>query len=203
MATRAARFAVKLWQANGKNPLTGYYVSIVRQSDSTVYDLTEDGTNKGMYYLDSVEAGVYDLYKDTSANPDETPGYKDPVLQNIEFLVPDDGIDTDQLADRSVSAMKAQRYVQKKVEVTGTPGSPQTFTSGSGDLATPDEGGSYPAFTAVPCVEIFSPYQDAIIFLANTPTVSANNVTFDLAISDFESGSPANYYCDIVITNID
>lgn len=96
-------------------------------------------------------------------------------------------------------------YFKKRVQITGTPSSPQTLTFGSGVLATKEGGGAFPTVsgvTQVYAVAINSaPYQEAQCFLASTPSLSGGYPTFTAAHS--EAGAAAgdgNYYADITLT---
>ena len=98
-------------------------------------------------------------------------------------------------------------YFKKKVAITGTPDSPQTFTlgdaAGSGTLVLTDEDGD--AFPTVDAgvyiwrVVIDPLYQQAGVFFSTIPSLNGNNYpTFAAAVNDMGSASSDGaYYMDI------
>ena len=99
-------------------------------------------------------------------------------------------------------------YFKKKVAVTGTPGSPQTFTlgaSGSGTVITTDEDGdAFPAVSAATYIwriEISSLYQEAPVYITTAPTLDGNNYpTFALSSASLGSASSDGaYYADFTL----
>lgn len=94
-------------------------------------------------------------------------------------------------------------YRKKRVKVTGTKAAPETFTTNSGLLATDEDGVPFPAFTSLVKVSVDvngSPYQEKKVFLANTPSLSGTNITFQLAADDAgEVAADGFVYVDIRI----
>lgn len=94
-------------------------------------------------------------------------------------------------------------YRKKRVRITGTKAAPQTLTTNSGSLVTDEDSVAFPAFSAIAKVSVEvagSPYQERKVFLANTPSLSGSNVTFQVAADDVgENASDGNVYADIRI----
>lgn len=93
-------------------------------------------------------------------------------------------------------------YFTYKVKIEGTQASPETFTTGSGKLATTARGTAYPTFdsgTQSVHVEVNgAPYQDGKINIVTQASISGGNVTFTAAVSD--AGNPSSdgfFYADI------
>lgn len=102
---------------------------------------------------------------------------------------------------------ETMRYYKQKVLITGYRGSPETFTTNVGKLATCDApAGAYPNFdSSVEKYEIiFSRVYQDCHFDASTPeSTSGGNLTFTMERSNF--GDPASddsYYADIIIAPI-
>ncbi|NWG72758.1 MAG: hypothetical protein HXY23_14295 [Parvularculaceae bacterium] len=97
-------------------------------------------------------------------------------------------------------------YFKKRVQITGTPTSPQTLTFGSGSLLVTETGGNFPTInsaTHVYRVDVDAgPYQEARVYMASTPSLNVSGyVTFTIAHS--EAGGAASdgaYYADISLT---
>ncbi len=90
------------------------------------------------------------------------------------------------------------------MKIEGTQASPEGFTTNSGKLAVQETGAAYPVFsdlTHVFTVQVNgAPYQDAKINIVGTPSISAGNITFQLAVSDAgATSSDGFYYADIAI----
>lgn len=106
----------------------------------------------------------------------------------------------------AASMPTTQIYFKKRVQITGTPSSPQTLTFGSGVLAATEGSGSFPTVTGgsqVYTVAINSgPYQEAQCFLASTPSIGGGGyVTFTAAHSEAGgAASDGNHYADITLT---
>lgn len=99
----------------------------------------------------------------------------------------------------------ASMYFFKRIAVTGTPVSPQTMTFGSGDLVTDAANVAAPTVndtTTAYRVEIDgSPYQEAKVYLASTPSINGSDyVTFTIAHSEAgQAASDGAYYTDITL----
>lgn len=97
-------------------------------------------------------------------------------------------------------------YIKRKVAITGTQASPETFTTNGGKLATDQTGASYPEFNTDDYAYHvhLTPYQEAGVNLvtepAITPSGATGNLTFQIAVADGgKAFSDGNYYADIVI----
>lgn len=95
-------------------------------------------------------------------------------------------------------------YFTLKVKIEGTQASPETFTTGTGKLATTARGIAYPTFNAatqsVSVLVNSTPYQDRKVNVVTQGTISGGNVTFTCALSDAGNDSGDGFsYCDISI----
>lgn len=99
----------------------------------------------------------------------------------------------------------ATMWFKKRIQITGTPTSPQTLTFGTGVLATDESGGSFPTVdngTEIYRVEVdAAPYQEGKVYLASTPSINGSDyVTFTIAHSEAGNAySDGNYYADITL----
>jgi len=96
-------------------------------------------------------------------------------------------------------------YFKRKVLITGNSETPESFTTGSGKLATCDApAGAWPYFDLTVqkyfIVVNGRVYQDCFFFLAGDESTSGGNLTFTVSRSD--AGNPyagVSFYADIVI----
>ena len=95
-------------------------------------------------------------------------------------------------------------YIAKKIKVTGTQASPQTFQTNSGALATDATGQVFPAMSLVSwAISVICngvPYQETQINQVGAITNVGTDISFQLAVSD--AGNPSGdgfFYTDLLI----
>lgn len=102
---------------------------------------------------------------------------------------------------------ETMRYIKKKVSIIGYQGSPETFTTNSGKLATADApAGLFPNFDDTLEkyeIDVSRVYQDCHFSASTVESTSGGNLTFTIERSDAGNSSPdGSYYCDICIAPI-
>ena len=95
-------------------------------------------------------------------------------------------------------------YIAKKIKITGTQASPQTFQTNSGVLATDATGQVFPAMSltswAISVICNGVPYQETQINQVGDVSNVGTDISFQLAVSD--AGSPSGdgfFYTDLLI----
>jgi phage gp36-like protein len=91
----------------------------------------------------------------------------------------------------------------KKVEVTGTQTSPQTFVTNAGALVVTENGDAFPSIDLTSQVAniVLTSYQDCQVNQVGDITQSGTDITFQLAISDVgNASSDGKYYVTIDIS---
>jgi len=158
-----------------------------KSADSDSIVLTESTSNPGLYYADITNpAPRYDLY---------IGGIKQGDFSGLAgFNMP---------SSKSI-------YYKKNVEINANAYmTPQTLTTGTAPIATPDGGQTWPKFSAsnLPMIVILEPSElvgDTYLYrltkiVKNSISVDANGkLTFQVSL-DPNGPDLANYYCDILI----
>ena len=114
-------------------------------------------------------------------------------------------VDTEELAEEAVSAVKTKTYTWMKVQVSDIL-TEQTLTTSAGNLTLGnlDSGqAALPDFAGTCKVEIVADYQDRTGFITTDPSITQDEVTFGFTLSPAgNNGGDGNLYFDIIVEQL-
>ena len=161
-------------------------VRLVDILDSTAYEFTY--LSDGVWYA-SVPAGIYKWQLYGSG------GYAD-----------DAGLTAS--GSYIVVGRAPNQYTKRHVQITGTVDSPQTLTTGTAPLATPDDYSAYPSDfvnASDVAILIISEQERGIVLVEGNsyPQISSGNVVFKVGENGIgETHEDGNIYATIVIVDL-
>jgi hypothetical protein len=197
---RFSIFLTEYTSAGGLRPQTGISSAFLqpqpdtsssnastKTSDSDSIILTQSSVNPGQYYADITNpVPRYDLYINNEKQADFS------GAAGFEFS-----------SSKSI-------YIKKNVQLNSNAATvEEVLTTGSGKLATPDGGQTWPKFSAsnLPHIVVMAPSEasDPTYFpyrevkvLRGSPSVSSGNLSFTLVL-DGNGPELSVYFCDIMI----
>jgi hypothetical protein len=192
LQTRSLSRTIPKVAGGNYQPDTGLTVKIVDAADSVteLFTLSENPASSGQYVL-------------SAFTPVAKWGYfKVGATVKTEWGRVWLGVDGQQ---RRVWTFRRVEVFDSADTPTGAKGAAKTWTSGSGLLATDENGFAPLAFSVIPIVKIVKHYQERVCYVSNTPSLDGSgNVTFQTEMSDAGADYDSTHsYVDIEIEQLD